>query len=354
MNSSRERIPPPSERGGEPGTRPGAGEEESDASPLPAPSARRSPLSLLLRSAIAIALLYGIFRLLGSAPLHHAARAFRNHPVYLLLSVLAILLALLAGAVRWQIVLCAADVRLPFAAVLRDFFVGQFFNAFLLGACGGDAARAWCLSRRLPGRSAEALASVVIDRAVGLLLTLALALPLILPVLPRLSADVNDLFAPVGILLLLAAAALALLRCPSVRRRLPRRIRGFLDRFLPPILALFRRPIPLLLTLLLSAANLFLLALSAQLVAWAIDIPLAFRDLLAVYPLSTLLAALPVTPGGLGFRETVFVVLLAPFAVPPDSAVALSLVAYALSSLASLFALPLLLPGLRQPLPPKP
>lgn len=354
MNSSRERIPPPSERGGEPGTRPGAGEEESDASPLPAPSARRSPLTLLLRSAIAIALLYGIFRLLGSAPLHHAVRAFRNHPVYLLLSVLAILLALLAGAVRWQVVLRAADVRLPFAAVLRDFFVGQFFNAFLLGACGGDAARAWCLSRRLPGRSAEALASVVIDRAVGLLLTLALALPLILPVLPRLSADVNDLFAPVGILLLLAAAALALLRCPSVRRRLPHRIRDFLDRFLPPILALFRRPLPLLLTLLLSAANLFLLALSAQLVARAIDLPLAFRDLLAVYPLSTLLAALPVTPGGLGFRETVFVVLLAPFAVPPDSAVALSLVAYALSSLASLFALPLLLPGLRQPLPPKP
>ena len=259
----------------------------------------------------------------------------------------------MAGAVRWQVVLRAAGVRLPFAAVLRDFFVGQFFNAFLLGACGGDAARAWCLSRRLPGRSPEALASVVIDRAVGLALTFLLAVPLILPVLPRISAGI-DLLAPVAVLLLLAAAAAALLLCPPVRRRLPRRIRDFLDRFLPPVLALARRPLPLLLPLLLSAANLFLLALSAQLVACAIDLPLAFRDLLAVYPLSTLLAALPVTPGGLGYREFVFVTLLAPFSVPPDSAVALSLVSYALSSLASLFALPLLLPGLRQPLPPTP
>src|SRR5688572_25167442 len=72
-------------------------------------------------------------------------------------------------AYRWMVLLCALapGTRPPFAAVLRIFFVSTFVGSFL-PSIAGDMYRAYSLSR-LHVSGVEAAASVIMDRALGVL-----------------------------------------------------------------------------------------------------------------------------------------------------------------------------------------
>lgn len=72
-------------------------------------------------------------------------------------------------AYRWMVLLCALTpgTRPPFHAILRIFFVSTFVGSFLPGL-GGDLYRAYSLSR-LQVRGVESAASVIMDRALGVL-----------------------------------------------------------------------------------------------------------------------------------------------------------------------------------------
>src|SRR5262245_3645813 len=86
---------------------------------------------------------------------------------------LAAVLALVAVARlvmiwRWVLLLRAADVAATTGQAARIFLVSSFVGSFLPAGVGGDAARAWSLSQ-LTARPGDALASVVVDRVLGVL-----------------------------------------------------------------------------------------------------------------------------------------------------------------------------------------
>lgn len=68
---------------------------------------------------------------------------------------------------RWIALLGPLGARRPpFAIILRIFLVSTFVGTFLPGSVGGDAARAWSLTREgVP--TAESVASVMLDRLLG-------------------------------------------------------------------------------------------------------------------------------------------------------------------------------------------
>jgi uncharacterized protein (TIRG00374 family) len=73
-------------------------------------------------------------------------------------------------AYRWLLLLCpiAVDMRPPFRAVMRVFFVSTFLGTFLPASVGGDAVRAYGLARlKIP--PGPAVASVLMDRLLGVL-----------------------------------------------------------------------------------------------------------------------------------------------------------------------------------------
>lgn len=69
---------------------------------------------------------------------------------------------------RWIALLApiSTGTRPPMAAVLRIFFVSTFLGTFLPASIGGDAVRAWSLSRLGVGAH-QSLASVLMDRLLG-------------------------------------------------------------------------------------------------------------------------------------------------------------------------------------------
>jgi uncharacterized protein (TIRG00374 family) len=89
----------------------------------------------------------------------------------------ALVAALAAGQVlsawRWQRTLRMHDLQFPFGFLLRTLSLGFFLNSFLPTAVGGDAYRVYCTLPR-NGQPSRALSAVVVERAAGLLILLAL------------------------------------------------------------------------------------------------------------------------------------------------------------------------------------
>ena len=64
---------------------------------------------------------------------------------------------------------------MPLTRLVRLYFVGTFFNIFLLSGFGGDAIRMMELARHSK-RTPEAIVTVLVDRATGLWVLFVLAL----------------------------------------------------------------------------------------------------------------------------------------------------------------------------------
>ena len=79
------------------------------------------------------------------------------------------LFELLAG-VRWQILLRVQGVRISWTRMYGLLMVGLFFSLFIPGGTGGDLVKGYYLLKEAPvGRKTSAALSVVMDRLLGLL-----------------------------------------------------------------------------------------------------------------------------------------------------------------------------------------
>jgi uncharacterized membrane protein YbhN (UPF0104 family) len=91
----------------------------------------------------------------------------RERPMYFAVVVALYVAGQAMCAYRWQLLAAILKVHGRYREFLAYTFVGMFTNLFVPGLMAGDAARSVYLGRR-HGRMGEAIASVVADRAVGL------------------------------------------------------------------------------------------------------------------------------------------------------------------------------------------
>ena len=308
----------------------------------PSPAARRRWI-FLLRLLLGLLLLAWLVRSIGIRPILDAFALFRASPGLIAAALALTFLALLAGVVRWHALLRLLGLSTPFRTTFRAFFAGQFFNAFFFGACGGDLLRAVMAVREHPDRKTEAVGSVILDRGIGLLVTLLFGCLALLPGLRTRLADpvwhkISWLMAAFAILNASAAIATISDTAWSLAVRLaPNPAKNALTRLRTSTAYFRRHPRTILLPTLLSLANLLLLAAACHALSVALSLAIPWREWLPIFPVITVLSAIPLTPGSLGVREALFVTLLAPLGVPSAPALALSLLTYLTATLWSLF-----------------
>ena len=256
------------------------------------------------------------------------------------MAVLFFVLSNCLGAVQWYFLLRAQQLQVRFHQALLFYFVGVFFNNVLLGNIGGDAMRIYDI-RRLTGQSSSGIAATAMDRFIGLFSTCTLALIAYPLIAGAQSAWVATILAPVWIGLILALAM-----------GLSRRIGGFFERlagrFLPALVAdlvgrirrsivVYRHRVPLLL-------GVWGISLGVQLcrilVYWiaglAIGIHIGLVYFVCFQPVAAIIAALPISIGGLGVREGTMVGLFGGVGVEPNLSLAMSLLGYVAGIVASL------------------
>jgi uncharacterized membrane protein YbhN (UPF0104 family) len=243
-------------------------------------------------------------------------------------------------AYRWYLLMHAlgAEQPPPFLATLRLTLVAGFYNSVLPGGVGGDVVRGAATREAFKNGSAAALATVLVDRALGLagLLVLVSGLTLVLPL------DELIWLRYAGIAALLGVGALVgiLFVLDRVRQRLGGLPRRVLDRVPIP-----RSVAPFAGAIALSVAAHALLALGGHTLLGSMAPSVHVFDSLTFIPIAAATAFLPFTVSGLGVRETAFVALFRTVGVDEGTALAASLSIYlcqlalnALGGLATLHA----------------
>jgi uncharacterized membrane protein YbhN (UPF0104 family) len=297
-----------------------------------------------------------LWRLLGSAVLlgvlalrldwHQIGAAFAALDWSLWMIALGLFaLAQVVSALRWRLLARAVGLDGSIGPFLADYYAGMFCNLFLPSSVGGDVVRAWRLVRRcdpgVPGARLNAALSVLADRLSGLivLIILCCAAAVICPT--PLPFWVVGCVAGLGAAAALSLAALPLLRhvlLPRLRIALPRYGGVFdtLQRLTDgAVLTMQNGPVlfwSTVLSVVVHAANVVLVWVIG--VGMGLHVPLASWGV--IVPLVALLTLLPISVGGVGLRETGFIVLLHPLGVSAATAVTVSLLSFAVYTAASL------------------
>lgn len=246
-------------------------------------------------------------------------------------------------AIRWVALLAPLEAgrRPPLASVLRIFFVSTFVGTFLPAGVGGDAVRTVSLSRA-GVRASQSLASVLMDRLLGVLGMLLTALS----GLALAPAFVSNRAVDWSIAATTAGCALALALVFSTRvddavrrwvvHRSPSRLRGAMEGLLDALQAYRGRHGMLASVLVMSAGVQVLRVLEAWTLGQALHIDTALVSYLAPVPLIVLIMQMPITISGLGTGNVAFVWFFGKLGVPAAEAVALSVLFVALGPIGNL------------------
>lgn len=229
---------------------------------------------------------------------------------------LAFVLALAALGmtfVRWWLLVRAQGLPLRFADAVRIGFLGSAIDLVVPGQVGGDVFKASFLGRgREGGPRARAVASIVVDRAVGVLGLFTLAA--VMGVLNWSAAGpaVRRLIAAVWVVWSLGVVGLAALLTPALFRPLERlaarreRLRALLGELRAASVSYRDRKAGVMLGLAMSTASHLLYALSFFAVSRALlPHPPGLRGSLLMIPLVLLSTVVPLPFGALGLSEQV-------------------------------------------------
>ena len=127
----------------------------------------------LLKLAVALALLVWLFmRLPDPAALWQ--QILDANKMLLLLGALCYTAAVALSGLKWGVLLRAAGIQVPSTRLLSYQWMAEFFNNFLPAQVGGDVMRGYAVAVDTR-RKADATASVLIDRFIGLIVFMLFA-----------------------------------------------------------------------------------------------------------------------------------------------------------------------------------
>ena len=243
----------------------------------------------------------------------------------------------LTASWRWYLLLHHIRVQLPILTVLRLTLIGQFFNLLVPGGVGGDLIKMVYLRRESGERYPQALLTVLLDRVMGLaglllvaVLSVAWNLPMILNGPPELQAL---MMVVAGASVAGLIAGIVFLLWPWISRgvgrwkeqaeqRLPATVLSVIAKLGDALDLLRAAPGKLWALILLSTVGHVTAAIGVFLIAKGTGetFALGFAPCLLATQLSNLVAAVPLTPGGLGGRDLIMSLLLRASGAPASLA----------------------------------
>lgn len=249
------------------------------------------------------------------------------------------LASVLVVAVRWWFLLRIQDIHIRPWEALRLTFLGNFFNMVVPGTVGGDLVKAYYVCKHTP-RKAAVLVSIFVDRILGLTEMTMLAGAMLLAVLllgledfATLRASAITVCVVIGIVILAVTFLLSsrfrrALHVQKIYQRLPiaHHIAAAGD-----AAKLYRRRLGALAKAVaitfgahvVWVGSIAMIGLALNLSAHGQAVP--WYKYFVYIPLIYIIGAVPITPGGFGLIEKLYILFFAP--VAPSMVLALALLA---------------------------
>lgn len=282
----------------------------------------RASRSLALRLVVTAGILFYLSRRIDMAASAHAVASVSLPHLGLVLALVGVDRALMV--LRWVLLLRASDVGVSTAEAARIFLVSSFVGSFLPAGLGADAVRTYGLTPYT--RGSEALASVTVDRLLGVLALAAMGVAGLIAWAPAQGGDWR-VAAAVGVLA--AASLLMFWADKAVRWGVPdHRHDGPLARRVlrtTDAVSRYRNRRGVLVHVMAWSIGVQLLRITqAYLLALGLGVNVPFAYLLLVMPVGLLMLLLPISVSGFGLPQGVMVWLLRPVGVPDPMSFALS------------------------------
>ncbi len=233
-------------------------------------------------------------------------------PLWFMIALLFFNLSKILSSVRLNRYFSVLGVDLNEWTALRLYYIGMFYNLFLPGGVGGDGYKIYLLKKAHGKGTLSLVSATLLDRLSGLVPLLMLA-ALFFRVSPF--AERFTWAGPLALSVILLSVPLFYL----VQKRL------------------FKRYMPVFRITLLYGFGVQLLQLvSAWALFRAVGLQTETEALLFLFLLSSVVSVLPVSIGGVGLRELVFLYGMGWIALPPSAGVSFAMLFFLITALSSL------------------
>ena len=280
-------------------------------------------LKTALKVVVSSTLLYLVFSKLGMANLWETLK--QSSLISFIAAFVLVLGSKWLSHLRLQHYLGSIDLSIPQLTHWKLYLQGMFYNLFLPGGIGGDAYKAYVLSRHFPVKVKRIVAALFLDRLSGLTALTALTSLLSSLYFGLYAAPTDPVLKSVQPLMRYAIVLtpLVVLAFYAFHRIW---FSYTLSVFYPTTALSF-----VLQALQVVAAYVLLLGLGSFENAW---------PFLLIFTLSSMLSVLPLSIGGIGLREVTFFYGAQWLQLDSEMAVALSVLFFAINALVSLLGLP--------------
>lgn len=271
----------------------------------------KDTVKFLIKLLLTALALYLVFRKIDTDATLHIMRM--ADWLYLFLALLLFILSKIFSSFRLNHYFFDLGLKIPTLENLKLYGIGMFYNLFLPGGVGGDGYKVYLLNKIYKTPIKQLLQAVLLDRINGLavlvflmfLLMVWVRLDVSLPVDTAVLGVIGMLLLPISFYLMMRFLFPAFMRSVNITL-----IYSFLVQILQLVCAFF----------ILKA-----LGINSQIIEYQF-----------VFLLSSIVAVLPLTIGGVGARELVFILSHEYMGIDENAAVAFSLLFFLITALTSL------------------
>lgn len=289
--------------------------------------------TLLLRISISVVLLVFLFKA-NKIDTHALGVDIKSADKgILLVGFIIFFLVYILGFLRWRMLLKAAQIDIPIKRLITSFSGGIFFSIVLPSTIGGDLVKTADLAEQTR-KAKEVIATVLLDRLSGYI-------GLVLVILPTLLLN-RDLMQDKVVISSISAIVIILVIILLVlfNKFIYSKITSFLAapgagrikeaiKDLHREIHIFQHHRKLIIyNLALSFIIQIIMPVSVYFIALSLGVKVSFSSFLIFLPIIGAITLLPIAIGGLGLRESLFVVYFAKVGVAKQLAVAMSLLSF--------------------------
>lgn len=264
----------------------------------------------ILKLAITVGALWYVF---SKIELHQVVGTIgRSNPFYLAGALILFVLSKMISSVRLNRYLASIDIIISQWANMKLYLLGMYYNLFLPGGIGGDGYKIYLLNKRYDVTARKIFWAVLLDRIIGVVALFCMSVVLFC-FIPGMGS--YAMF--VWILIPLSVLILYLIY----------------RRFFPYFLSLFW------ITNLQSLLVQLLQLLCAFLILFSLQANTGQEGYLFVFLVSSIVAVLPLTIGGIGSREFTFMLGAQWLGLDLNLSISLSLLFYLITAFTSIWGL---------------
>lgn len=261
---------------------------------------------------------------------------------WILVGILIFSLSNILGSIQWLLLMRTRGIQIPFFQVLSYYYVGLFFNNFLIGYVGGDAVRIYDISKK-SGDSTNAISTVFFDRLIGFVMLTTLAL--VAGIAWRNIFHSKTIIFVTSIIFICWIISFIIFFNDRFAQKIgwafrfifPPKINDKIREFYSNLNSYKYQRKTLLLVFLISFLIQTFRILVHYFAALSVGLDIHIKYFFVFVPVIALLASLPISIGGIGIRESSGVALFSQInSFKPETIVAMEFLAYLIGLLSTI------------------